>query len=59
MIFQNMKYSEIIKELEYWKEISGEDDPEVVVVYDEDPFEIAIIEPSEGLDNERAIGLVV
>ena len=53
-----MKYSELIKELNYWKEISGEEDPEVVVVYDE-PFEIAIIEPSEGLDNERAIGLFV
>lgn len=54
-----MKYSEIIKELEYWKEISGEEDPEVVVVYDDEPYEIAIIEPSEGLDNKRAIGLTV
>ena len=54
-----MKYSQLIKELEYWKEISGEIDPEIVVIYDKDPFEIAIIEPSEGLDNERAIGLVV
>ncbi len=54
-----MKYSEIIKELEFWKEISGEEDPEVVVVYDENPFEIAIIEPSNGLGNKRAIGLIV
>ena len=54
-----MKYSEIIKELEYWKEISGEENPEIVVVYDDEPFEIVIIEPSEGLDNERAIGLTV
>ena len=54
-----MKYSELIKELDYWKEISGEEDPEVVVIYDENPFEIALIEPSEGLDNERAIGLFV
>lgn len=54
-----MNYSEIIKELNYWKEVSGEDDPEVVVVYDEEPFEISFIEPSEGLDNDRAIGLKV
>lgn len=54
-----MKYSEIIKELEHWKSISGEEDPEIVVIYDEDPFEIAFIEPSEGLGNERAIGLIV
>lgn len=54
-----MKYSELIKELEYWKSISGEDDPEVVVVDNKDPFEIDIIEPAEGLDNERAIGLFV
>ena len=26
-----MKYSELIKELEYWKRISEEEDPEVVV----------------------------
>lgn len=54
-----MKYSDLIKELEYWKKISGEEDPEVVVVYDEEPYEIAFVEPSEGLDNDRAIGLTV
>lgn len=54
-----MKYSELIKELDCWKEISGEEDPEVVLVYDDEPYEIAIVEPSEGLDNERAIGLVL
>ena len=54
-----MKYSELIKELDYWKSISGEEDPEVVVVYDEEPYEVAFVEPSEGLDNERAIGLTV
>ena len=53
-----MRYSKLIRELEYWKSVSGEDDPEVVIVYDDDPFEIAFIEPSEGLDNERAIGLI-
>lgn len=54
-----MKYSELIKELDYWKSISGEEDPEVVLVYDDEPYEIAIVEPSEGLANERAIGLVL
>lgn len=54
-----MTYSELIKELNYWKKISGEEDPEVVVVYDNEPFEIAFIEPSEGLDNDRVIGLIV
>jgi hypothetical protein len=54
-----MKYLEIIKELEYWKSISDEEDPEIVVVYDDEPFEIAFIGPSEGLDNEQAIGLTV
>lgn len=54
-----MIYSELIRELEYWKSVSGEDDPEIVVVYNEDPFEISFIDSSEGLDNERAIGLIV
>jgi hypothetical protein len=26
-----MKYNELIKELEYWKSISGEENPEIVV----------------------------
>lgn len=53
-----MRYSELIRELEHWKEISGEDDPEIIVVYNEDPYEIAIIETLEGED-ERAIGLII
>lgn len=52
-----MKYSELIKELEYWKKISEEEDPEVVLNYDDEPYEIALVEASEGIENERAIGL--
>ena len=52
-----MKYSELIKELDYWRTISEEEDPEVVLVYDDEPYEISIVDPSEGIENERAIGL--
>lgn len=42
-----MKYSEIVKELEYWKSISGEEDPEVVVCdsHTSDEFPIQKINP--------------
>ena len=42
-----MKYSKIIKELEYWKSVSGEKDPEVVVAdsYASYEFPIKKIEP--------------
>lgn len=45
-----MKYSEIIKELEYWKSISDEEDPEVVVAdsYKSYKFPIKKIEPFYG-----------
>ena len=29
-----MKYSELIRELEYWKRISDENDPEIVINID-------------------------
>lgn len=45
-----MKYSEIIKELEYWKSISGEEDPKIVVAdsHTSDEFPIKKIEPFYG-----------
>lgn len=54
-----MRYSELIQELEYWKEISGEDDPEIVV-NDEDciSFEIDSLQPAPGIEDKRAIGIV-
>ena len=53
-----MKYSELIKELEYWKRISGEEDPEVVVNDEPYSYEIEHIQPVKGVKNNRAIGLV-
>jgi len=53
-----MKYSELIKELEYWKRISGEEDPEVVVNDEPYSYEIEHVQPVIGVENSRAIGLV-
>lgn len=53
-----MKYSELIKELEYWKEISGEEDPEVVVNDTPYSYEIDFIQPVKGKENPRAIGII-
>ena len=53
-----MKYSELIKELEYWKEISGEEDPEVVVNDTPYSYEIDFIQPVKGVENSRAIGII-
>lgn len=53
-----MKYSELIKELEYWKRISDEDDPEIVVNDEPYSFEIEIVQPVRGIENNRAIGLL-
>ena len=54
-----MKYSELIKELEYWKEISGEEDPEVVVNDTPYSYEIDFIHPVKGKENPRAIGIII
>ena len=54
-----MKYSEIIKELEYWKSISGEEDPEVVVNDTPYSYEIDSIQPVIGKENPRAIGIIM
>ena len=50
-----MKYSELIRELEYWKRISDEEDPEVVI-YDE-PYSYEI-DGVIGVENSRAIGII-
>ena len=54
-----MRYSEIIRELNYWKEVSGEDDPEIVTFNEnfDDPITIDMIEPVEGVEESRAIGI--
>jgi hypothetical protein len=45
-----MKYSEIVKELEYWKSVSGEENPEVVVADSHASYKFPIkkIEPFYG-----------
>ena len=53
-----MKYSELIKELEYWKRISDEDDPEVVVNDVPYSYEIDSIQPVGGVENNRALGII-
>ena len=53
-----MKYSELIQELEYWKRISEEEDPEVVVNDNPISYEIDYIQPVIGIENSRAIGII-
>ena len=53
-----MKYSKLISDLEYWKDISGEDDPEVVVNSIPYSYEIDSIQPVIGLEKSRAIGIL-
>lgn len=56
-----MRYSELIADLEYWKELSDEEDPEVVVYDDneEKSFAIDSINPVNGIDDKRAIGILI
>jgi hypothetical protein len=53
-----MKYSELISELEYWKRISDEEDPEVVINNTPYSFEIDSIQPVVGIENSKAIGII-
>ena len=53
-----MKYSELISELEYWKRISDEKDPEIVVNDNPYSYEIVSVQPVVGIENEKAIGLI-
>jgi hypothetical protein len=53
-----MKYSELISELEYWKRISEEEDPEVVINDNPNSYEIDSIQPVIGIENRRAIGII-
>ena len=53
-----MKYSELIRDLEYWKRISDEEDPEVVVNDTPYSYEIDSVQPVIGKENSRAIGII-
>lgn len=53
-----MKYSQLINDLEYWKRISGEEDPEVVVNNTPYSHKIDSVQPVKGVENSRAIGII-
>jgi hypothetical protein len=53
-----MKYSEFIEELDYWKRISGEEDPEIVINDTPYSYEVISIQPVVGVENNRAIGII-
>ena len=54
-----MKYSKLIEELEYWKRISEEEDPEIVINDVPYSYEIDSIQPVIGKENPRAIGIIM
>ena len=53
-----MRYSELIRELNYWKEISDKEDPEVVVNTPPYSYKIESVQPVRGKEDERAIGII-
>ncbi len=53
-----MRYSQLIKDLKYWKEISDEEDPEVVVNEPPYSYKIDLVQPVKGIKNEKAIGII-
>ena len=53
-----MKYSELIRELEYWKRISDEEDPEIVVNDTPYSYEIDSLQLVIGIENDKAIGII-
>ena len=54
-----MKYSKLIEELEYWKRVSDQEDPEVVINDTPYSYEITSIQPVIGIRNNRAIGIII
>ena len=53
-----MKYSELLRELDYWKRMSNEEDPEVVINTNPHSYEIDMVQPVKGIKNSRAIGIL-
>ena len=56
-----MRYNKLIKELEYWKDISGQANPEVVINLNDSitTLEIEDVSPSSGIEEAVSIGLIV
>lgn len=53
-----MKYKELIQELEYWKDIIGEENPEVVINTPPHSYIMDGIRPVKGVKNIKAIGII-
>lgn len=53
-----MRYSELIRELEYWKRISDKEDPEIVINDNPYSYEIISVQPVKGVFDHRAIGII-
>lgn len=53
-----MKYSKLIQEFEYWKRISEEEDPEIVINVIPYSYKIDSVQPVKGVENEKAIGII-
>ena len=53
-----MRYSELIKELDYWKRLTDEEDPEIVINDVPYSYEIVSVQPVKGILDFKAIGLI-
>ena len=53
-----MKYSELIHQLEYWKRIFDENDPEIVINVNAHSYEIDSVQPVKGRENDKALGIL-
>ena len=54
-----MKYNDFIRELEYWKRVSGEENPEIVINTPPYSHIIDEIRPVRGVENVKAIGIIL
>ena len=53
-----MKYSELIRELDFWKELMDDEDPEVVINSVPTSYKIINVQPVMGIENRKAIGVI-
>ena len=53
-----MKCSELIKELNFWKELMDNEDPEVVINSIPTSHKIIDVQPVMGIENRKAIGVI-
>lgn len=53
-----MRYSELIRELNYWKDMMDKEDPEIVINDNPYSYEVIKIQPVKGIGDIKAIGIV-